>query len=131
MALGPSFFHMIIALDPGKNIGLAEVDSAGKLIKHAILTLEQVKTYDFPEDRVIIVGNGTGSKQLLSVLKQKNIIGLTLDETGTSLEAKELYFQANPPKGLSKLMPKGLRSPPELIDDYAAYAIALRYLKQK
>jgi len=122
---------MIIALDPGKNIGLAEVDAQGELVKHAILTLEQLKSYDFPEDKVIIVGNGTGSKQLLAELKQKNIIGITLDETGTSLEAKELYFQANPPRGLLKLMPKGLRSPPELIDDYAAYAIALRYLQQK
>jgi hypothetical protein len=28
-----------------------------------------------------------------------------------------------------RLLPKGLRVPPRLIDDYAAYALALRYLR--
>ena len=49
---------------------------------------------------------------------------------GRLSEARPLYFRDHPPKGLMRFLPRGLWSPPELIDDYAAYAIALRYLNQ-
>jgi hypothetical protein len=51
-----------------------------------------------------------------------------VDERDTTLRARELWRRAEPPRGLARLLPPGLRSPPGPIDDYAAWAIALRYL---
>ena len=35
------------------------------------------------------------------------------------------------PKGIARLIPKGMRTPPEPIDDYAAVILAERYLKTR
>lgn len=121
---------MVIALDPGKNIGLAVVDEKGRLLEHKILTLTQLKTYAFLNS-VILLGDGTGAELIGAVLKERGLVYSLIDETGTSLEARKLYLDANPAKGLWRLVPKGLRSPSELIDDYAAYAIALKFLTNK
>ena len=120
---------MIVAFDPGKNIGIAFVNEQADLEQQHILTLEQILTYQLPEEAVLVVGNGTGSEAVEQVLKARGLSYTVIDETGTTLEARPLYFKAHPPKGLLRLLPKGMLSPPELIDGYAAYAIALRYLK--
>jgi len=120
---------VIVAFDPGKNIGIAFVNEQADLEQQHILTLEQILTYQLPEEAVLVVGNGTGSEAVEQVLKARGLSYTVIDETGTTLEARPLYFKAHPPKGLLRLLPKGMLSPPELIDGYAAYAIALRYLK--
>lgn len=118
---------MIIALDPGKNLGVAWVSSDSKLVRHEILDFAALQTLDFA-NAVIIVGDGTGSEAVRNILKTRGLNFVVVDEEGTTLEARGLYFRDNPPKGLLKFLPKGLWSPPRPIDDYAAYAIALRYL---
>jgi hypothetical protein len=47
----------------------------------------------------------------------------TADEYGTTLKGRELYWKLHPPKGLWKLVPTSLRTPPRDIDDLAAWAI--------
>ncbi len=118
---------MVVAIDPGKNVGIAFVSLEGELIRSEIITALELRNYKFPENATIVVGNGTTSKKILNIIKHLNPI--LVDEKNTSLIAKELYFKDNPPCGLMKLIPPGLRSPNVLIDDYAAYAIALRYLE--
>jgi len=49
-------------------------------------------------------------------------------EKSTTLEARNLYFRDHPASWWQRLVPVGMRSPPRHIDDYAAYAIALRWL---
>lgn len=120
---------MVVALDPGKNIGLAYVRDDGRLEHAEIITLVQLTELAFPPDATVVLGNSTGSKALQRVLKEKSVSYVLVDETDSSLEGRELYFKDYPPEGLMRLLPRGLWSPPRPIDDYAAYAIALRYLR--
>lgn len=117
---------MIVAIDPGQNVGIAYVNTSGELIKSEIIDLTSLASYGFPEDATIVIGDGTHSAKLLKLIN--DLEPITVDEKNTSLIARDLYFKDNPAKGLMRLVPKGLRSPDRLIDDYAAYAIALRYL---
>lgn len=117
---------MIVAIDPGKNIGIAFVSEKGELLNSKIVSAKQLSNYHIPENAIVVVGNGTTSSNIIKIVKQYKPI--LVDEKDTSLMAKELYFKDNPPSGWMRLIPKGLRSPNVLIDDYAAYAIALRYL---
>lgn len=116
------------ALDPGKNVGYALVDVDGQLIDSAVLALAEIQALQFPHDSRIIVGDGTGSYAVQKILARRNLKVERVDERGTSLEGRELYFRDHPPRLPWRLLPRGLWWPPRTIDDYAAYAIALRYL---
>ena len=122
---------MIIALDPGRNVGVAYVALDGSLLQHEIIDLGAVKKLEYPPHAQIIIGDGTGSRAIQDVLTKLELEFEVVDEKGTTLEARNLYFRENPPTGVSRFLPKGLWSPERPIDDYAAYAIALRYLKEK
>jgi hypothetical protein len=119
----------LIALDPGKNVGVAFVSRSGTLLFHEVLELEQLTELEFPPEATLLVGNGTGTQDVQVVLKGLGLAYNVVDEWGTSLAARKLYFRDHPPKGFGRLVPEGMRSPPELIDDYAAYALALEYLE--
>lgn len=118
----------LVALDPGKNLGVAFVQADGSLGFHAVVTLEHLQTLDLPEGAKVLVGDGTGSGAVQNVLQSRDISYEVVDEWGSSLAARALYFRDHPPTGLQRFLPQGLRTPPELIDDYAAYAMALTYL---
>lgn len=120
---------MIIAFDPGRNIGVAHVGEDGRLLRREILDLGALKKLEFPPDATLVVGDGTGSKAIQDALFKLDLEVVVVDEEGTTLEARGLYFRDYPPQGLGRLLPRGLWSPPRPIDDYAAYAIALRYLR--
>lgn len=79
----------------------------------------------FLEGRVlekIFLGNGTSSEDLNKLLGSICELEIT-DEYGTTLKGRELYWKLHPPKGLWKLVPLSLRTPPRDIDDLAAWAI--------
>lgn len=119
---------VIVAIDPGKHIGVAFVSPQGQLGWHTITDLAGLDTLTLPENATVIVGNGTGAQQVTTVLQARNIKYQLVEERNTSLEARQLYFADHPPRGWQRLLPPGLQSPNVLIDDYAAYAIALRFL---
>lgn len=118
----------IAAFDPGRNVGLAVVDGEGRLHRHAVLTLEDVATLELPTGAVVVIGGGTGRRALRDALRTRGWTPREVDERDTSLHARELWRRAVPARGLARLLPPGLRSPSGPIDDYAAWAIALRYL---
>lgn len=120
----------IVALDPGRNIGVAFVSEDGTLGFHAVLDLTQLERLEFPPTAIVLVGNGTGSDTVKKLLIKRGIKFEVVDEWGSSLTARKLYFRDQPPKGLRCLLPQGMRTPPGLIDDYAAYALALAYLNK-
>ena len=120
---------MVVGLDPGKNIGVAFVNTREKLVYRNIITLEELRGLELPPGITIVVGDGTGSDKVQAVLRERGKAFALIDETDTTLEGRRLYFEANPPRGLLRFLPRGLRSPPRLIDDYAAYAIALRFFR--
>lgn len=121
---------LIIAFDPGRNIGCARVSGAGELLDQQVLNLEQLAQQELPLGATILVGDGTGSRQLLKLLSERGLQPVTVDERDTSLQARQLYWQHNPPAGLLRLVPPGLRPQPTGLDGYAAWALALRWLAQ-
>lgn len=119
----------IVALDPGRNIGVAFVSKDGALGFHAVLALAQLAGLEFPP-ATVLVGDGTGSDTVKNLLTKRGVRFEVVDEWGSSLTARKLYFRDRPPRGLRRLLPEGMRTPPGLIDDYAAYALALAYLNR-
>jgi hypothetical protein len=83
---------------------------------------------DYAPDRLLI-GAGTGAKRLLTQLRAwfPQASWEAVAERDTTLRARELYFQYHPPRGWRRLLPKGMRIPPEPYDDYAALAIILQH----
>ena len=122
---------MIVAFDPGKNVGVAFVHENGELLSHQIVDLGTVETLSFPAAAHIVIGDGTGSQAIQDIVKKLGLAYEVVSEEGTTLEARSLYFKENPPTGLQRFLPAGLRSPPGPIDHYAAYVIALRYLRRQ
>jgi len=118
----------VVALDPGRNIGVAFVTGDGKLGFHAVVTVARLEALLFPAGATVLVGGGTGSEGVQKLLNLRGVPHKVVDEWGSSLAARTLYFRDHPPRGLQRLLPPGMRTPPELIDDYAAYALALAYL---
>jgi RNase H-fold protein (predicted Holliday junction resolvase) len=55
---------------------------------------------------------------------------ITVDERGTTLAARERYWQLFPAQGWRRLLPKGLRQPPRDWDDVVAQLLLERWLKR-
>lgn len=118
----------VVALDPGRNLGVAWVRADGTLERALITDLAALGGLELPAGAVLVVGDGTGSAAVQEALRRRGVPFEVVDERDTTLEARALYFRDHPPRGLARLLPPGLRSPPRPVDDYAAYAIALRWL---
>jgi hypothetical protein len=51
-----------------------------------------------------------------------------VDEAGTTLAARQRYWQLEPPRGWQRLLPKGMRLPPRDVDDVVAQLLLERHL---
>ncbi len=78
----------------------------------------------------IALGRGTHAGTVAAMLERSGIPVHFVDEWGTTLEARALYFADHPPRGWRRLVPLGMQLPPRPIDDYAALLIARRYLRE-
>lgn len=74
----------------------------------------------------ILIGDSTGSSDVAKELSRRGFEFLLVDERYSTLEARGLYFLLHPPKGLLRLVPKGLLVPPRDVDDLAAWALLRR-----
>jgi len=119
---------VVVAFDPGRNLGAAWVGYDGRVERQAILAPEDLDRLVLPPKAVVLVGDGTGRQSVVEGLRRRGYAPVLVDESGTTLEARALYFRDHPPRGLMRLLPPGMRAPPRSIDDYAAVAIALRWL---
>lgn len=126
-----------ISIDPGREkTGIAVLSFAGEICWHGIVPSEKMAdeirrlAEKYPVRRLVI-GSGTSSKSKQQLLKTEfaSFDVAVVDEYRTTDEARKLYFAANPPRGLKKLIPLGMQTPPVPVDDYAAIAIGRRYLK--
>ena len=120
---------LVVAFDPGRNLGVAFVTLDGRLLKQQVVAPQEVAHLNLPP-ATVVVGDGTGHKELVAALARLGRRVELVPEEGTTLEGRELYFAANPPRGWQRLLPTGMRSPATEIDGYAAYAIALRWLRR-
>ena len=139
-----------LGIDPGHDkAGLALVDAAGVILAVRVVktsgltgrvrqflreTLQTPNAWALRNALAgIVMGNGTYSSQQREEI-QKAFAGIPLhlvDESYTTEEARVLYWQLHPPKGWRRLIPQGLRVPPESLDGLAAAIQARRYLEQK
>ncbi|MBD5653831.1 MAG: pre-16S rRNA-processing nuclease YqgF [Candidatus Eremiobacteraeota bacterium] len=78
--------------------------------------------------RVIALGGGTHTGVVEAIVRDLGLPIEIVDERGTTLLARRRYFEANPPRGWRRLVPRGMLLPPRPIDDYAAVLIAERLL---
>jgi len=124
----------VLALDPGREkCGLAQVRPDGEVWRRAVLPVADAPAAVLSwaeSDTVVVLGRGTGHKDLARLLREAGVQFLLADERDTTLEARRLYWQANPPRGWRRFLPRGLLVPREALDDWAAVAIARRFLQR-
>lgn len=130
---------VILGFDPGRDkCGLAVMGVDRQLYYHevvssdsaiaAILALRQ----KYPIS-LLVMGDQTTAKRWKQKLSQELTDSLSIiliDERYTTLEARDRYWQMYPPKGLTKLLPQGMRQPPRPIDDIVAILLIERYLNR-
>ena len=135
---------MIIAVDPGNvKSGIAVTDDAGRPLERRIVPTEHIgaaiasmaarfgiSSADAP---VIVCGNGTNHAFVAAELRcAAEIFGaevVLVEEGHSTEEARRRYFDYNPPAGLKRFIPSGMRMPPEPVDDITALILAERYIR--
>lgn len=127
----------IIAIDPGSHkVGVAVVSSTTETLYKSVSSRDECNDliseliHEFNVE-VVVLGNGTCSKEIREFVETNfpKVHLEVVDETETSRFARERYLKENPPKGIGRLIPMGLRTPSEPYDDYVAVILAERYLK--
>ena len=76
----------------------------------------------------VFLGDGTSHAEYEKLMRGAGVEYQLLDARMTTLEARGLYWNLHPPRGLSRLLPLAMRVPPRPIDDLAAWAIVRRAL---
>lgn len=126
---------VIVAIDPGREkCGVALLAGAATLERQVVPTTDLA---GYLADRVgrhavrvIVLGSRTGAAGTRDLLMQRfpALRVVTVEEEGTTLEARRLYFADHPPQGWRRLIPRSLLVPPEPYDDYAAVILGRRFL---
>ena len=130
---------LYLGIDPGRSkTGLALVDSVGKIVKLHIAESQNIdnEIVEFIKKSCpvqIVLGNGTNSRNICEVVQKvlPDVFITVVEEAHSTEEARTLYWQENPPKGLKKLIPLGLLVPPVPLDAYAAVILVRRFLEDK
>jgi hypothetical protein len=130
----------VLAIDPGSHkhgMALVRRDGDGKLhlLWRAVCPADDLES-KLDEAKLvrpfamIIVGSGTRSRPTVDRINQHSPAHgvLIVDETDTSQQARERYWEFNKRKGWRRFLPASMQVPPEPFDDYAAYILAERVL---
>jgi RNase H-fold protein (predicted Holliday junction resolvase) len=128
---------LYLGIDPGRSkTGLTLVDGAGKIIKLHIAESQNIdnEIVEFIKNSCpvqIVLGNGTNSRNIGESVKRvlNDVMVTVVEEAHSTEEARTLYWQENPPKGLKKLIPLGMLVPPVPLDAYAAVILVRRFLE--
>ena len=128
---------LYLGVDPGRSkTGLALVDGAGKIVKLHIAESQNIdnEIVEFIKNSCpvqIVLGNGTNSRNIGESVKRvlPDVMVAVVEEAHSTEEARALYWQENPPKGLKKLIPLGMLVPPVPLDAYAAVILVRRFLE--
>lgn len=126
---------VLMAVDPGTHkCGLAVVDGSGALLhKEVCLTSAFLNSVRLLMSKYvpqkIVLGDATYSDTLAERLMEAGFTEIIFfNEWRLTDRARKLYFKENPPRGLRKLIPVSLQTPPVPYDDYAAWLLARDYL---
>lgn len=130
---------VILGFDPGRQkCGLAVMGVDRRLYYHEVVqAAETIPTIDTLRQRfpisLLVMGDQTSSKSWKQTLERElsqPLRIMTVDERHSSLEARDRYWKMYPPKGLMRLVPEGMRTPPRSIDDIVAILLIERYLER-
>lgn len=133
--MSDQFGPPVLAVDPGRDKCGVAVLAQGQVSLRALVPRPEIALTcrylrgQFPEARVI-VGDQTTGREVSEEIRAA-CPGLSVQlvsEAYSSLEAQRLYWQDHPPGCWLRWLPAGLRLPPRPVDDYAALALARRYL---
>jgi len=126
---------LVVAVDPGRSkCGVAVVRSDGSCPEKRVVPAAELceavarMAADYGAT-TLVVGDRTASRETIGALERLGIFGsiVRTDEHRSTEEAKHLYFREQPPRGLGRLIPVGLRQPSEPLDHYAAWVLGRRY----
>ena len=127
----------LVALDPGRSkCGLVLIDREhNRVLEGKVVPPQAVMAWvdHWHEQRSldqVIVGDGTGSAQWLQAFNRFANVQ-SVNERGTTLRARDRYWDLWPARGWQRLLPKGLRLPPNELDAIAALVMAEDPLKQR
>jgi hypothetical protein len=125
----------LAAIDPGRSkCGLVLADpEAARVLAAGILPPLRCRElllqwHQQQPLKGVLLGNGTGSQPWQPWLAEQQLAPLLVPEAGTSLAARERYWQLEPPRGWRLLLPRGLRLPPRDVDDVVAQILVERHL---
>ena len=122
------------ALDPGRSkCGLVRSDHGQEqviqaLIEPATTCLEQLTRWRIDGLEGVVVGDGTSSADWPERLRKLGLSVVMVNERGSTLAARQRYWELIPPRSWRRLLPSGLRLPPRAIDDVVAQLLLERWL---
>lgn len=122
------------ALDPGRSkCGLVRCDGDGEnvieaRIEPAQACLERLRQWRAEGLVGVVLGNGTSSGGWPERLRPLDLAVEVVDERGSTLAARQRYWELQPARGWRRLLPRGLRLPPRAIDDVVAQLLLERWL---
>ncbi|NJL20043.1 MAG: pre-16S rRNA-processing nuclease YqgF [Leptolyngbyaceae cyanobacterium SM1_3_5] len=129
---------VILGFDPGRQkCGFAIMGLDRNLFYHAVIaagdaiaTIQTLRS-QYPIS-ILVMGDQTSAREwkqkLLDLPDPLRVV--LVDERYSTLEARDRYWQMFPPKGLSRLLPIGLRVIDRPIDDIVAILLIERYLER-
>ena len=127
--------NAVLAIDPGRDkCGIAVLSPAGNILLHETLPTAglaaRVAALAAEYEPCIIMGDGTTSAAAKTRVEENLGAGTVtlVDEYRTTEEGRRLAWTAYPPHGWRRLVPRGLLTPPVPVDDFAAAALARRFL---
>jgi len=132
--------RVVLAIDPGSSkCGMAlvkrTVDGDIRILWRCIAPRAELlarisEAAQIEGFSMMVVGKGTTSKVLVEEIRDEHPSAaiLLVDETDTSLQARERYWEHHPRRGWRKFLPSTLQVPPEPVDDFVAMILAERVL---
>jgi len=133
---------IVLAIDPGREkCGLAVVHKEQGVICKAVVNtndlaaaVSQLATTH--RLTTAVIGDGTTSRTAQTTVaaiavNDKPLTIIPVNEYRSTDEARTLYWQDNPPKGLKRLLPLTMQVPPIPVDDYVAVILARRFFNSK
>jgi RNase H-fold protein (predicted Holliday junction resolvase) len=131
----------VIAIDPGRGkCGLAVVNKNDGVLWKKVVAVAELPSWVEELMRshaadTVVVGDRTAHQAVLKALEPLTVDGHplcvhTVDEHHSSEEARGRYWRENPPRGIMRLIPVTMRTPPVPVDDFVAVILAERYFRR-
>ena len=126
----------VLAIDPGRDkCGVAVLAPDGRVLVQRVVPTaeldaavgELIQSYA----PTVIMGDGTTSADAKKRVEALGVPVLLVDEYRTTDAAKCAYWEAHPPRGWRRLVPRGMLVPPVPVDDFVAVILAQRFLENR